>query len=299
MAQWESGLQMVNRTGHSDVVSTPSMGKRRIEMKLESARIILTGAGGGIGSEVAVRLAAQGAKLALIDRSENALHQTLERMGESATQPEILAADLLDAQMRTAAVTEAMQKLGGIDILINIAGLLSFRPFAEEDPEMINRIVQLNTLVPMQLTRQVVQYMLDQGKGRIVNVGSTFGSIAFAWFAAYSTSKFGLRGFSEALRREMEDTGVGVTYVAPRAVKTKLNSSAIYRMAEAVKMNMDEPDWVADKIVEAIKKDRKDVYLGFPESLFVRINALLPRVVDGAMKKQNHKMMAYAKEGLS
>ncbi len=268
-------------------------------MKLESARVILTGAGGGIGSEVAIRLAAQGARLALLDRSEAALQQIRERIGSSGPEPLLFPVDLLDAQARVVVVEEAMQRLGGIDMLINNAGLLSFRPFSDEDPEMINRIVQLNTLVPMQLTRQVVQYMLDQGKGRIINVGSTFGSIAFAWFAAYSTSKFGLRGFSEALRRELEDTGVGVTYVAPRAVKTKLNSSAIYRMAESIKMNMDEPEWVADRIVEAIRKDRKDVYLGFPESLFVRINALLPRLVDGAMKKQNHKMMAFAKEGMS
>lgn len=268
-------------------------------MKLDAARIILTGAGGGIGSEVARRLASQGAKLALLDRSESALQQTVEQMDEPVHQPLLFPVDLLEARGRAAAIDEAKRQLGGVDILINNAGLLSFRPFVDEDPEMINRIVQLNTLVPMQLTRQVVQHMLDQGKGRIVNIGSTFGSIAFAWFTAYSTSKFGLRGFSEALRRELEDTGVGVTYVAPRAVKTKLNSSAIYRMAESVKMNMDEPEWVADRIVEAIRKDRKDVYLGFPESLFVRINALLPRMVDGAMKKQNHKMMAFAKEGLS
>ncbi|MEJ2691543.1 MAG: SDR family oxidoreductase [Candidatus Thiodiazotropha sp.] len=268
-------------------------------MKLDSARIVLTGAGGGIGSEVAQRLAAQGAKLALLDRSESALQHTKEQMDNPQHQPLLYPVDLLDAQARGATLDDAMKQLGGIDILINNAGLLSFRPFSDEDPEMINLIVQLNTLVPMQLARQVVQYMLDQGKGRIVNIGSTFGSIAFAWFTAYSTSKFGLRGFSEALRRELEDTGVGVTYVAPRAVKTKLNSSAIYRMAESVKMNMDEPEWVADRIVEAISKDRKDVYLGFPESLFVRINALLPRLVDGAMKKQNHKMMAFAKEGLS
>ncbi len=268
-------------------------------MKLEAARIILTGAGGGIGSEVATRLAAQGARLALMDRSESALQQTSEKMDAPTHKPLLFPVDLLDTQARTVAMEQAMQQLGGVDILINNAGLLSFRPFSEEDPEMINRIVQLNTLVPMQLTRQVVQYMLDQGKGQIVNIGSTFGSIAFAWFAAYSTSKFGLRGFSEALRRELEDTGVDVTYVAPRAVKTSLNSSAIYRMAQATKMNMDEPEWVADRIVEAIKKGRKDVYLGFPESLFVRINALLPRLVDGAMKKQNHKMMAFAKEGLS
>jgi short-subunit dehydrogenase len=268
-------------------------------MKLENARIILTGAGGGIGSEVARRLAAQGARLALVDRNEASLTQTRDSIAGAAHQPLLFALDLLDAQARSATIERAIQQLGGIDILINNAGMLSFRPFADEDPEMINRIVQLNTLVPMQLTRLVLNRMLDQGSGRIVNLGSTFGSIAFAWFAAYSSSKFGLRGFSEALRREVQGSGVGITYIAPRAVKTKLNSSAIYRMAETVKMKMDEPEWVAERIVEAIRKDRKEVYLGFPESLFVRINALLPRVVDGALKKQNHKMMAFAKESLS
>ncbi len=268
-------------------------------MKLDSARIILTGAGGGIGSEVAQKLAAKGAKLALLGRSESTLRQTQERIEAPAHPPLLLSVDLLDPRARVAAVDSAIKQLGGIDILINNAGLLSFCPFWEEDPETINRIVQLNTLVPMQLARRVLPYMVDQGMGQIVNVGSTFGSIAFAWFTAYSTSKFGLRGFSEALRRELQDTGVGVTYVAPRAVKTKLNSSAIYRMAESVKMNMDEPAWVADKVVDAIGRDRKDVYLGFPESLFVRINALLPRLVDGALKKQNFKMMSFTKEGLS
>ena len=268
-------------------------------MKFEGTKVILTGAGGGIGSEIAQRMAAQGARLALVDRNESALNETVGQIEGAAHAPLLFAVDLLDDQARSSAIEQAIQQMGGVDILINNAGLLSFRPFAEEDPEMINRIVQLNTLVPMQVTRQVLNRMLDQGRGQIVNVGSTFGSIAFAWFAAYSSSKFGLRGFSEALRRELEDTGVGVTYVAPRAVKTKLNSSSVYRMAESVKMNMDEPAWVADRIVEAIRRDRKDVYLGFPESLFVRINALLPRLVDGATKKQNHKMMPFAKEGMS
>lgn len=268
-------------------------------MKLEERRIILTGAGGGIGAHVARLLAEKGARLALMDRSQAALEATAKTLQDTAHEPLVMPVDLLDGQARNAALEQAVSHMGGIDVLINNAGMMSFRPFSEEDPEVINRIVQLNTLVPMQLSRQLLPRMLDQGQGRIVNVGSTFGSIAFAWFAAYSTSKFGLRGFSEALRRELADTGVGVTYVAPRAVKTKLNSSAIYRMAEAVKMNMDEPDWVAARIVESIRRDRNDVYLGFPESLFVRINSLLPRLVDGAMKKQNHKMMEFAKEGAS
>jgi len=266
-------------------------------MKLENQCIILTGAGGGIGSQIARLLAAQGARLVLLDLSPAALQETLDAIGPSAHPPLIIAVDLMDNIARQAAVEQALSHLGGIDMLINNAGMMSFRPFAQEDPGVIERIVRLNTLVPMQLTRQLLPQLLNQASGRIVNVGSTFGSIAFAWFATYSTSKFGLRGFSEALRRELADSGVEVTYVAPRAVKTKLNSSAIYRMAERIKMNMDEPEWVAGKIVESILKGRKDVYLGFPESLFVRINALLPRLVDGAMKKQNHIMMSFAKEG--
>ncbi|MET0091842.1 MAG: SDR family oxidoreductase [Candidatus Thiodiazotropha sp.] len=261
-------------------------------MKIEGQRILLTGAGGGIGSHLAGILAAKGARLALVDRN----HQNHERHpGLNDDPPLILSVDLLDNQARNAAIDQAMSHLGGIDLMINNAGMMSFRPFHEEDPEILQRIVQLNTLVPMQLSHRALPYMLERGCGRIVNIGSTFGSIAFAWFAAYSTSKFGLRGFSEALRRELAHTGVGVTYVAPRAVKTKLNSSAIYQMAETVKMNMDEPEWVAARIVESIERERDDVYLGFPESLFVRINSLWPRLVDGAMKKQNLKMMAFAK----
>jgi short-subunit dehydrogenase len=267
-------------------------------MKLKDTRVILTGAAGGIGSEVARRFAAQGARLALVGRNESSLRQTMETLRGAAYEPLLFPVDLLDSQARSSTIEQAMQQLGSVDILINNAGLQSFRPFAEEDPEMINRIVQLNTLAPMQLTRQVLSLMLDQGRGRIVNVGSTFGSIAFAWFTTYSTSKFGLRGFSESLRRELDGTGVGVTYIAPRGVKTKFNSSAIYRMAESVKMHMDEPGWVADRILKAVVKGRKEVYLGLPESLFVRVNGLFPRLVDGATRKQNQKMMPFAKESV-
>jgi short-subunit dehydrogenase len=268
-------------------------------MKLVDKRILLTGAGGGIGSQVARQLIAAGAKLALMGKDQQELEPLIASLGNCRHKPLTFTANLLDREDREKAVNEAARQLGGVDILINNAGMQSFRPFSEEDPEMIERIIQLNTLVPMQLARQLLPDMLARGNGRIVNVGSTFGSIAFAWFAAYSTSKFGLRGFSEALRRELADTGVGVTYVAPRAVKTALNSSAVYRMSEEVKMNMDTPEWAAGKIVEAIKKEAKDVYLGFPESMFVRINAILPRFVDNAMKKQNQKMRLFAKEATS
>jgi short-subunit dehydrogenase len=268
---------------------------RGFDMTLGNARILLTGAGGGIGSALAAQLASKGATLALLDRHAGDADSPCRTIG--GPDCHAISVDLLDPSARSAAVEQAAAALGGIDLLINCAGLMSFRPFAEEDPATLERLMQLNLVVPMLLARQLLPRLLAQGRGRIVNIGSTFGSIGFAWFAAYSASKFGLRGLSEALRRELEGTGVGVTYFAPRAVKTPLNTSAVYRMAEVTKMNMDDPAWVAERIVQAIERDAKDVYLGFPEKLFARLNGFLPRLIDGGLRKQNALMAPFAREG--
>lgn len=266
-------------------------------MKLEGSRVLLTGAAGGIGSALAEQLLDHGASLAMLGRNERELGPLRERLLQKYPQASLIAitADLLDDTLRQAAVNDACSRLGGIDLVINCAGAMSFRPFADEDPAVLARLVQVNLVAPMLLVRQLLPDMLARDSGRIVNVGSTFGSIGFAWFAAYSASKFGLRGWSEALRRELDGSGVGVTYVAPRAVKTSLNSDAVYRMAEATAMRIDEPDWVAARIVEAIERDAKDVYLGFPEKFFARLNSFLPRLVDGGLRKQNRIMAPFAR----
>jgi short-subunit dehydrogenase len=267
-------------------------------MKLEGTRVLLTGASGGIGAAVAERLAAKGGSIALFDRNAGDLQALREHLQEAhpGSRFHAFGVDLLDRQSREAGVAAAMARLGGIDLLVNCAGLMSFRPFADEDPAALEKVIQLNLLVPTLLVRQVLPTMLERGSGQIVNVGSTFGSIGFAWFAAYSASKFGLRGLSEALRRELEGTGVRVTYVAPRAVKTTLNTGAVYRMADATRMSMDEPGRVASRIVASIEQDAKDVYIGFPETFFARLNSLLPRLVDAGLRKQNQLMAPFARE---
>lgn len=264
-------------------------------MRLQGTRVLLTGAGGGIGSALAEELAGKGAALALLGRDQAELEALRQRLRGGGAPAIALGADLLEAEQCERAVAEARRQLGGIDVVINCAGLMSFRPLAEEAPALLERIVRLNLITPMLLARQVLPEMLTRGSGCIVNVGSTFGSIGFAWFAAYSASKFGLRGLSEALRRELEGTGVGVTYVAPRAVRTKLNSDAVYHMAQATRMTMDDPSWVAARIVAAIERDAKDVYLGFPEKLFARLNGLLPRLIDGGLRKHNQVMAPFAR----
>ncbi len=253
--------------------------------KLKKERIILTGATGGIGGEIARLLLAEGAQVGLVGRSQEKLQHLQAKLGSGSTTA--IAADITTSDGRQKIVDQMRDAYGGYDILINTAGIMDFTAFVNQSDERIEAVFQTNVIAPMQLTKKVLPYMLKQNKGHIVNVGSTFGSIGFAWFTTYSTSKFAMRGFSQALRRELCDTAVKVTYVAPRAVKTALNSTAVYKMAEEVKMNMDAPKDVAREIVRSVIKQDKERYLGFPESLFVRINAIFPGLVDKATRGQN------------
>ena len=126
-----------------------------------------------------------------------------------------------------------------------------------------------------------------RNSGQIVNIGSIFASINFAHFASYSSSKSGLKSLSESLRRELSDYQISITYIAPRAVKTPLNSGKVLELANKTNMNMDLPELVVEKIINSIAEDKKDVYIGFPESFFVRVNALFPRIVDVALAKND------------
>ena len=264
-------------------------------MNLKDCRVLITGASGGIGQHIATELARQGARLGLVDLRQDALLEQQAALKEAGyTEVHAISADLTSANGRHRAVDEVRNALGGIDLLINNAGVVDFHNFSAQSPAMIDRIYQINLIAPIQMAREVLPAMLAQGSGKIVNVGSTFGSIGFAYFSAYSGSKFGVRGFSESLRRELDGSGVDVCYVAPRAVKTPANSDAVYHMAAATNMNMDEPEVVAHFIVDSITKDKSNAYYGWPEKLFVRINALLPGLVDAALRKQNRVMARFA-----
>jgi short-subunit dehydrogenase len=265
-------------------------------MQLHDQRVLITGASGGIGRQLALHLASKGAHVALLGRRAEPLQVVADKIAELSGKAFIVCADLTRGEERQAALTKLNHMLGGIDILINNAGATDFSEFATSDPAVVEQIIRTNVIAPMLLTRAILPQMLEQNRGQIVNVGSIFGSIGFACFTAYSASKFAVRGFSEALRRELDGSGVNVTYVAPRAARTGLNTEAVYRMAEAVGMNMDSPERVARLIVKAIEKDRKDCYFGWPESLFVRINSLLPRLVDSALRKQNRSMRGFARD---
>ena len=266
-------------------------------MKLENARVLFIGAAGGIGRHLARELLDAGAHPCLVALREDELESLREFLGASGDHARFLAADVTRKADRERCVQTMLNDLGGVDMLINLAGINAFARYEEQSAESIERIMSVNTIAPMLMVHALLPHMLRQRKGQIVNIGSTFGSIGFSCFTAYSASKFALRGFSQALRRELAGSGIGVTYVAPRGVDTPLNPPEVYAMAEEVNMAFDKPEMVAREILLAVKKGCKEKYIGFPESLFARINGILPGVVDNSLRKQNEVMKKYAAAG--
>jgi len=237
--------------------------------------ILLTGGAGGLGSLISTQLMEEGAKVVVLDRAEPA-------NGAAFLKHDISTPEGIEA----AAAAVARRDW---DIVINLAGIQHFGPFERQTPEHLMASYLVNLIAPVRLAQAALPRMKAAGGGQIVNVGSIFGSINFAHFVTYSSAKAGLRGFSQALRRELSGTGIDVTYVAPRAVKTALNSPAVMEFAKLTQMNMDPPEQIAARIVEAIRGRKRDVYFGFPESLFVRINAVFPRLVDNALSANDRK----------
>lgn len=260
-------------------------------MKLEGKLVLLTGASGGIGEALAQELAAQGAHLLLHGRRAGAL----ERLCKELPHPErhqTVIADLGSPQERARLLQHpALDE--GLDVLINNAGCNQFAWLEDQSSEQVERQLLLNVEAPIQLTRMLLSRLRKPAV--IMNIGSSFGAIGYAGYSVYCASKFALRGFSEALGRELEGTGIQVLHFAPRATRTRLNSEAAYEMNAELGTHTDSPQDVAEEAVIALCNETRRSWLGWPEKLFVRLNGLLPGLVDRALARQKPIIERYAR----
>ena len=250
-------------------------------MRLSEARVVLTGASGGIGLAITGALCASGAHVLAISRHKEPLEPLLARYPD---QLGWIAADLTCITDRRK-VLAAAEAIGGVNMLINAAGINHFAMLEQLDDAEVASMLALNISAPICLTRTLLPLLKEAETAMVVNVGSIYGSIGYPGYASYCASKFALRGFSEALRRELADTRVGVLYVAPRATRTSMNSPAAQALNDALKASVDDPQNVASAVIHAIAGDRRDLYLGWPERFFVRLNSLLPNLVDRGLRK--------------
>jgi len=227
-------------------------------MSLSGKNIFITGGTGGIGRPLVVLLEQAGAKVTGFDRSKD---------GNLTENLDCVCAGLL---------------LETPDILINMAGINSFSYCEEQSYE---DLIGLNLLVPMRLTQAVLPGMKSRGQGQIVTIGSMAALIPLPHLTGYVATKAGLKGFSDALRRELSGTAIVVTHIAPRAVKTEMNAGELTEINHRTGIRHDDPETIAKIIFSAIIKGKNEVRIGWPERLFAFLHANIPAVVDRGLQK--------------
>lgn len=248
------------------------------------ARVLVTGGGSGIGAAIVRRLVDAGSRVLITGRDATKLQSIA---AEAPQQTGVLVADLtLEADRRR--VTDYARHWDGvgIDALINNAGVSSVGFLDDLDSAQINAVIQANLVAPIALTQALLPHLKSLPEAHIVNIGSVFGHIGYPSQSIYSASKFGLRGFSEALGRELADTHIHVRHIAPRATRTALNSDSVNDLNRELGNRIDDPDRVADIVIKSFSRKAGSTVIGWPEVLFARVNAVLPAVVDGALIKQ-------------
>ncbi|MGD9954199.1 MAG: SDR family oxidoreductase [Burkholderiales bacterium] len=249
-------------------------------------RAVLTGATGGIGRAIAVRLAPACEALLLVGRDAVKLEALCRGLRAAGSECRSLAVDLATAAGREAVREAAARLPGGVDLLINNAGAGEFAWFADQDDAALERVLRVNVIATLQLTRALLPLLAAQPAARIVNIGSIFGHLGYPGYAAYSASKFALRGFSEALRRELADGPVRVSWFAPRSTRTAMNRDAVGAMNAELGVAMDDPEEVARAFMAHLARPERERLLGMPERLFARLNQILPSLVDRGLRRQ-------------
>jgi short-subunit dehydrogenase len=258
-------------------------------------RVLITGGAGGIGSAIAAELLDAGAAVMLADMNEVALAAAAGRFASHGERITTASADLGDPASREA----LRRKAAGwqVNVLVNNAGVNHFGLYDELTTAQITQTVSINVLAPMLLIHELLPHLKAQPAAQILNMGSVFGSIGYPGYAAYSASKFAIRGLSEALRRELAGSSVNVQYLAPRATRTPINTTTVEQMNAELKVAMDPPQVVARAARRLLETGSASAVVGWPEKLFARINAALPGIVDGAIIRQLPIIRRYAQRG--
>jgi uncharacterized protein len=259
-------------------------------VKISNSRILLTGASTGIGAALAHQLSQQGARLALVSRKTHTY---------SLPNSLWISADLALPASREAAFQQATQFLGGIDILINNAGVGLYQPTKDVSPENWDYMAQLNLHAPVHLTQLALPQMLTRRTGAIVNIASIAALTPLPWFTLYSTTKAALLCYTHGLRMELAHTGVTAIAVCPGYVQTPFQKNVLGGRPPAVLQSSKKfaisPEHCARDICRGIERNSRNVITPFSGHFLHLAYFFFPTLIDKLYSRYNRNLQEPAR----
>jgi short-subunit dehydrogenase len=264
---------------------------------IQNKVILITGASSGIGATAALRLARDGACLALAARRLERLEQVAAQVQALGGQALVIQADVCEPDDIQRMVQAALQRWGRIDVLINNAGVASGPPLLEITPDEIRRRLHTNLIAVIQCAQAVLPAMLRQKAGHIINVSSIAGLISTPGSGVYAAGKFGVIGFSDALRRDLLGSGVQVSAFCPGFTPSEINpelkAHAEGRPDAPYVPGLMPVGYVADQLARLIRRPRRRVIIPKSWQALVWLSILCPWLVDWlapALKSREKQM---------
>jgi short-subunit dehydrogenase len=264
--------------------------------ELTGKRAILTGASGGIGRAIAAELVKAGVRVALASRSADKLNEVASALKASGADVIAVPTDITKPDDRAHLVASATAAFGGLDLLVNNAGVGSWGHFANSNEEICRTVMEVNFFGPIELTRLAVPHLTRGNQSAVVNVTSMCGRKGMPAWPEYSASKFALVGMSEAWRAEFARFDVDVLTIVPGMTNSGFQNNWLRTDGKA-DLRFEEgmtPEYLAAKIIDAIRNNRTETVCGSEAKRLLRFNRYFPRLTNWLIARKIKKL--YAKQ---
>ena len=255
--------------------------------QLKNRRALVTGASSGIGRALAIELAKCGVDLVLLARREDRLVQVAGDVRKLGRRAAVVVGDVTEQESRGRALAAACDEFGGLDIVVNNAGISAHGRFDDADPGRLRPIMEVNFFAPVELIREALPLLRAGDQPVIVNISSILGRRGCPQKSEYSASKFALEGFSEAIRVELAPVGIDVLTVVAGPTDTEFFEHLLENRGDFAWQTSRPtlPEHVARATVRAIRHGRREITPSFRGWLLVAANRWFPRVVDYFMAR--------------
>lgn len=255
--------------------------------KLDGLRAIVTGASSGIGRCLAIELARAKVQCVLLARSGDRLAEVRDETRAAGLQASVVVGDVTDRQARQAAIDLATSEFGGIDLLVNNAGISGSGDFAGGSEEVLRKIFEVNFFAAVELTREALPALREGNSPMVVNVGSILGHRGIPLTADYCASKFALTGWSQSLRAELARNGIDVLLVSPGTTDTGLADHLVEQRVKLPWAGMKgvTAERVARATVRAIERGKHEIVPNWRGWWMLLAHRVAPTLVDRVMEK--------------